>query len=116
MAAPAHVITLGLNADLNKSIRAWFRDFNFLPPLPLTAGHIDTVTAHVSFEDLLKRMVDSSHKNFILIIHGHSDGSGLYLDLAPHQTKRHTEYYDLQKLMEVDAGGSNMSNTDMKRM
>jgi len=47
MATAAHLITLGLEAGLNKSIRAWFKQFNFLPPIPLTAERIDTVTVTV---------------------------------------------------------------------
>ena len=33
----AHVIALGLGAGLNKSVQAWFQQFNYLPPLPLTS-------------------------------------------------------------------------------
>ena len=116
MAAPAHLITLGLSSDLNKSIKAWFHEFNFLPPIPLKAAHIDTVTGPVSFEGLLQRLIDSPHRNFILIIHGHEDGSGLHLSLAPGQTKIHTEHFDLQKLMDVESGLSTMSHADMLKM
>jgi hypothetical protein len=116
MAAPAHVITLGIEADINANIRAWFKQFNYLPPIPLTAGHVDTVTAHISFENLLQRMADSAFRNFILIIHGHEDGSGLFLDLAPFQKKRHTEHWDLQKLMDIDSGASKMGAADKARM
>ncbi len=116
MATTAHLITLGLEAGLNKSIRAWFKQFNFLPPIPLTAERIDTVTVSVSFEHLLELLIKSPWKNFILIIHGHSDGSGLYIPLAPGQKKTHTEHWDLQKLMDVDAGLSTMSRVDTARM
>jgi hypothetical protein len=116
MATPAHVITLGLEPAMNASIRAWFKQFNFLPPIPLTAGRIDTVTANGSFEHLLELLIQSPLKDFILIIHGHSDGSGLYIPLSPGQTKIHTEHWDLQKLMEVDAGQSKMSHADTARM
>jgi hypothetical protein len=116
MAEPAHVITLGLNQALNESIRAWFREFNFMPPVPLQAAQVDTVTGTASFEGLLQRMVDSVHKNFILIIHGHEDGSGLYLQLAPGQAKVHTSHLDLQELMDVDAGLTQMSAKDRATM
>jgi hypothetical protein len=116
VAEPAHVITLGLSGALNNSIRAWFREFDFLPPIPLRAAHIDTVTGPVSFENLLQRLVDSVYTNFILIIHGHEDGSGLHLNLAPGQTKMHTDHRDLQELMDVDAGVAKMNRADMATM
>ena len=116
MATLAHVITLGLEASTNKSIRAWFKQFNFLPPIPLVAGQVDTVTEGVSFEHLLELLIKSPSTNFILIVHGHSDGSGLHIPLAPRQTKPHTEHWDLQKLMDVDAGVSEMSAPDLSRM
>src|SRR4051794_23454497 len=116
MATPAHVITLGIEADMNKNIRAWFKQFNFLPPIPLSAGPVDTVTTGVSFEHLLELMIKSPWNNFILIVHGHEDGSGLHIPLAPHQAKPHTEHWDLQKLMDIDAGLSTMSPADIGRM
>jgi len=116
MAVPAHVITLGIEADMNKNIRAWFKQFNFLPPIPLAAGHVDTVSTGVSFEHLLELLIKSPWKNFILIIHGHEDGSGLHIPLAPHQAKPHTEHWDLQELMDIDAGLSKMSPADITRM
>jgi len=116
MAAPAHVITLGIEPDINKNIRAWFKQFNFLPPIPLTAGQVDTVAFDVSFEHLLELLIKSPFKNFILVIHGHVDGSGLYIPLAPASSKKNTEHWDLQKLMDVDAGLSKMSPADTARM
>jgi len=47
MAAAAHLIALGMNPAMNTNIRAWFKQFNFLPPIPLSAGQIDTVTTSV---------------------------------------------------------------------
>jgi len=116
MAILAHVITLGIEAGTNASIRAWFKQFNFMPPIPLVAGQVDTVTAGVSFEHLLELLIRSPSKSFILIVHGHVDGSGLHIPLAPHQAKPHTEHWDLQKLMDVDARQSEMSPADITRM
>lgn len=116
MTAPAHVITLGLAAGMNKDIRAWFEQFNFLPPLGLTAAKVDTITAGVSFVHLLEAMAASIHKNFILIIHGHEDGSGLWLKLAAQQAKPHTTHLDLQRLLDLDAGGPPMSKHDFAIM
>jgi hypothetical protein len=116
MSEPAHVITVGLSHALNESIRAWFRDFNFMPPVPLRAAQLDTLTSSASFEQLLQRIIDSVHHNFVLIIHGHEDGSGLYLRLAPGQAKVHTSHLDLQELMDVDDGLTHMDARDRATM
>lgn len=117
MAAAAHVITLGLDAPMNKNIHAWFTQFNFLPPLGLVAAKVDTIDAHASsLEHLLALITASHHRNFILIIHGHEDGSGLWLELTKHQAKAHTSHFDLQRLMDLDAGGPHMSRHDFVTM
>jgi len=112
MAANAHVITMGLNSALNADIAAWFKQFNFLPPLGLTQARLDAVTSNVSFVHLLELVAASPHDNFILIIHGHEDGSGLWLKLTQAQANPHTTHHDLQRLMDLDAGGTAMSAKD----
>jgi hypothetical protein len=117
MAAAAHVITVGLGHHLNQNIRAWFRQFNFLPPIPLSAATVDTVLLHdASFAKLLRLMFASPHRNFILIIHGHEDGSGLFLKLEPSQVHPHTLHFDLQRLMGLDDGGPELSRRDQATM
>jgi hypothetical protein len=117
MVAPAHVITIGLDSDLNKAIRAWFHEFNFLPPIPLSSAKVDTVMLHdASFAGLLGLMAASPHKNFILIIHGHEDGSGPWLKLAPEQAHPHTTHFDLQRLMDLDNSGPELSRADQATM
>ena len=81
MAVSAHVITMGIENDMNGNIKAWFKQFNFLPPIPLTAAQVDTISHDLSFEHLLELVLQSTYTNFILIIHGQPDGSGLYLPL-----------------------------------
>lgn len=116
MAVSAHVITMGLGNDLNGNIKAWFKQFNFLPPIPLTAAQVDTILHDLSFERLLELVIQSPYTNFILIIHGQPDGSGLYLPFFRHSSKNDTFYYDLQKLMDVDAHESTMSEADFRVM
>jgi len=116
MAASAHVITMGIENDINGNIRAWFKQFNFLPPIPLTAAQVDTISHDLSFERLLELMLQSPYTNFILIIHGQPDGSGLYLPLFARSSKYSTFHYDLQKLMDVDANVSGMSEADFRIM
>ena len=116
MAVSAHVITMGIENDMNGNIKAWFKQFNFLPPIPLTAAQVDTVSHPLSFEHLLELVLQSTYTNFILIIHGQPDGSGLYLPLFAHSSKYSTFHYDLQKLMDVDADVSRMSEADFRVM
>ena len=102
----AHVITLGLGAGMDQDVQAWFRQFNYMPPLPLTAARVDThegaPTTH-TFEHLLTLVAASSHRRFILMAHGHEDGSGLYLKLAKGSAAA-TEHKFLERLMELAAG------------
>ena len=116
MAASAHVITMGIDNDMNGNIKAWFKQFNFLPPIPLTAAQVDAVSHPLSFEHLLELVLQSTYTNFILIIHGQPDGSGLYLPLFAHSSKYSTFHYDLQKLMDVDGDVSRMSEADFRVM
>ena len=81
----------------------------FLPPIPLTAAQVDTISHDLSFEHLLELVIQSTSTNFILIIHGQPDGSGLFLPLFRNSSKQDTFHYDLQKLMDVDANESTMS-------
>jgi len=96
----------------------WFKDFNFLPPIPLnwSGQFTDVPWSKVTLELLLELMVKSTASNFVLIIHGHVDGSGLYMPIAPGQTKQSLEHWDLQKMMDVDAGQSTMGAADISRM
>jgi hypothetical protein len=64
----------------------------------------------------LELVLQSTYTNFILIIHGQPDGSGLFLPLFRHSSKNDTFHYDLQKLMDVDANVSTMSEADFRIM
>jgi hypothetical protein len=113
MAAPAHVITVGLGPDMSQVVRAWFQQFNFLPPIPLTAGKIESINgADASFIKLLNVIAASPFNNFILVIHGADDGSGLWLKLLPQQRKPGTSHFDLQRLLELSETGGEMSSKD----
>jgi hypothetical protein len=103
--AHAHVITLGLEPFLNQGIRAWFRQFNHLPPIPLTAQQVDAGTGPATLERLLGLVAASPHRNFILIAHGHEDGAGLYLRLTDRSPTR-AEHIYLQRLMDLEAGAA----------
>ena len=110
MAVLAHVITVGLSTGLNQDIRAWFAQFNFLPPVPLMAARVDAlIFPNATFTKLLDTMAASPLLNFVLIIHGHEDGSGLHLNMTAAQQVRHTTHQDIQRLMDLDAGGPDLT-------
>lgn len=117
MAVAAHVIAVGLDDNLNKAIRLWCSMFKQMPPIPLTAMQVDILPpSKASLTELLRMMVDSHHKNFVLIIHGHSDGSGLYLKLTPRQAKPHTTFMDISRLEQLADGGPALSPKDLRIM
>jgi hypothetical protein len=111
---PAHVITLGLGAPMDQDVKTWFRQFNYLPPLPLTAARVDTHEGNHTFEHLLTLVAASPHQRFILMAHGHQDGSGLYLKLAP-GTSAATEHKFLGRFMEL-ADGAAFNDYDHKKL
>ncbi len=117
MAAAAHVIAVGLEDHLNKAIRAWFSQFNHLPPIPLVSTKVDIVPpGEASFAGLVSLMAASSARNFVLIIHGHSDGSGLYLKLTKNQAQPHTTFLDLARLVRLQEEGGTLDRNDRRTM
>src|SRR5215831_12499505 len=120
MNSPAHVLTAGLDVRMQQRISAWFKTYNFLPPLSLYEARIDHLNwPHATLEGLMKAMIVSTLRNFILIIHGYSDGVGLYLKLSNDQNsphKPHTTYDDLQRLIREDVKGSRPSSDDLAHM
>ncbi len=102
---PAHVITLALGPGLNKDVKTWFRQFNYLPPLPLTTVRVDTHDGPDTFEQLLRLVAASTHQRLILMAHGHEDGSGLFLKLAAGSGAA-TEHKFLGRFMELAEGAA----------
>jgi hypothetical protein len=119
MAVPAHVIALGLQPFLNAAVRSWFKHFNFLPPIPMSAVQVDAERSPKSLEHLLTLMAASSHKNFILIVHGYSDGSGLTLHLShthPSKTNARVDHFHLQRLMDLANPLNNLPAAEEKKL
>ena len=110
----AHVITLGLGPDMNQDVHLWFRQFNYLPPLPLSAARVDTHEGAQTFEHLLTLVARSPYQRFILMAHGHEDGSGLYLKLAAGSAAA-TEHKFIGRLNEL-ADGAAFNDYDRKKL
>ena len=110
----AHVITLGLGPGLSQDVQMWFRQFNYLPPLPLASVRVDTVEMPRTLEHLLTLVAASPHQRFILMAHGHEDGSGLYLKLA-NGSPVGTEHRFVGRLIEL-AEGATFNDYDKKHL
>jgi len=98
--AQAHAVLMDLGR-VETAVQLWFHQNPILPPSGLTAGRIQ-IEHNGSFERLLQIIIDSPFQNFILVIHGYSDGYGLLLPITRRQSGRHTTYLDLASLMEQD--------------
>lgn len=120
MSTPAHLITLGLDSATNADIKSWFNHFNFLPPIPMTAATVDVAKGPASFEHLLELVAASNHKNFIIIVHGFQDGSGLSLKLAHSRGEpvgsQSTFHTHLQRLMDLDEPGQQPGDLEKTKL
>jgi hypothetical protein len=74
--------TIGLHADLARAVKAYFDKFTVLPPRSLSVGSTKALTGPASFETLVSAVAASSADRFVIVVHGHEDGSGLFLPLA----------------------------------
>lgn len=83
---PAQVFTLGLESDIRKDVKAYFDRFGELRPGGLVVSGTSTPSGPESFLTLLKAFKKSGGKDFVVVVHGHEDGTGLYLPLA-HDSK-----------------------------
>src|SRR4029434_4692308 len=110
----AHVIALGLGAGLNKSVQAWFQQFNYLPPLPLTSVRVDTIDKDPTLEHLLALVAASPHQRLILMAHGHEDGSGLFLKMTAGSPMQ-AEHRFIGRLIEL-AEGQAFNDYDKKHL
>ena len=83
----AHVITLGLGVGLNQDVQAWFRQFNYLPPLPLTAVRVDTHEGTQTFDFRADRIDRSRQTDSFKVRHDLIDRRHLHgqrvLEAAP---------------------------------
>jgi hypothetical protein len=78
MAVSAHVITMGLENDINGNIKAWFKQFNFLPPIPLAAAQVDTIS-----HDLFRASVGIGDSVDIHQLHSHHSRPARWLWAIP---------------------------------
>jgi hypothetical protein len=74
--------TIGLSVDLTSAAREYFSRFSTLPPRGLAITSTTVPQGPVSFETLVGAIAASTETAFAIVVHGHEDGSGLFLPLA----------------------------------
>lgn len=74
--------SIGLDVGRANAVRAYFDKFSVLPPRSLAVTSTTTVPGPASFETLIRAVAASKADRFVIVVHGHEDGSGLFLPLA----------------------------------
>src|SRR4051794_37715280 len=79
----AIALTLGINAGLAGAVSAYFTKFKALPPKSLIVSQTKSLTGVTSFETLLNGILaEKAATDFVIVVHGHETGNGLFLKLA----------------------------------
>ena len=75
-------IAIGVGDFLASSAKNYFQRHGKLPPNDLAVSNVSVPTGPAAFETLLLAIKQSSATSFLVYAHGHSDGSGLYVQLS----------------------------------
>jgi hypothetical protein len=101
----ATALTLGIRQDISIAVTNYFRRFRVLPPRGLTVSNTRVLTGAHSFETLLRGIIaQKSETDFVIVVHGHETGNGLFLKLATRGAPVGSETTNemLQILMNID--------------
>lgn len=100
----ATAFTIGLDTDLAGAVSNYFRKFRVLPPRALAVNATVTPSGTASFERLLRAIKTATTTSAVIVVHGHEDGSGLFLPLANRgrgTVGARTTHDKLQRLMAI---------------
>lgn len=100
----ATAFTIGLRTDLSNAVSQYFTKFRVLPPKNLSVTSTKTPRGVVCFETLLEAIEAESTTSAVIVVHGHEDGSGLFLPLARRgqaAVGARTTHDKLQRLMTI---------------
>jgi hypothetical protein len=75
-------ITLGISQPISTAVTNYFRKFRVLPPKALIVSNTRVLNGVRSFETLLKAIIAENDTDFVIVVHGHETGNGLFLKLA----------------------------------
>ena len=103
----ATALTLGLQPQISTAVTNYFRRFRVLPPRGLTVSNTRVLTGAHSLETLLRAIIaEKSETDFVIVVHGHETGDGLFLKLATRggaAAGEQTTHEMLQILMNIEA-------------
>jgi hypothetical protein len=103
----ATALTLGIRQDISTAVTNYFRRFRVLPPRGLTVSNTRVLTGAHSFETLLRGIIaQKSETDFVIVVHGHETGKGLFLKLVTRAGAAfgsETTSDMLETLMAIDA-------------
>ncbi|MDH3497678.1 MAG: hypothetical protein OER21_13030 [Gemmatimonadota bacterium] len=102
----ATAFTVGVEATIAAAVRSYFTKFRVLPPRALVVSRTVTPMGPASFETLLRAMTGAQTTSFVIVVHGHEDGSGLHLKLANRgraAVGEKTTHDKLRRLMTIAA-------------
>lgn len=100
----ATAFTIGLEASLARAVSRYFTKFRVLPPKNLSVTATSTPKGVVCFETLLSAIEAAQTTSAVIVVHGHSDGSGLFLKLAKRGNAavgEKTTHDKLERLMTI---------------
>ncbi len=103
----AIALTLGIEAGLSNAVKAYFEKFKVLPPKNIIVSQTKTLAGVHSFETLLNGILaETTTTDFVIVVHGHETGNGLFLKLATRDGAPvgfETTNEMLQLLMDISA-------------
>jgi hypothetical protein len=102
----ATALTLGLKPQISTAVTSYFRRFRVLPPRGLSVSKTRVLFGAHSFETLLRAIIaEKSETDFVIVVHGHETGDGLFLKLATRGVAagEQTTHEMLQLLMDIEA-------------
>jgi hypothetical protein len=102
----ATALTLGIEPRISTAVTNYFRRFRVLPPRGLTVSKTKVLAGAQSFETLLRAIIaEKSETDFVIVVHGHETGDGLFLKLATRggAAGEQTTHEMLHLLMDIEA-------------
>ncbi len=73
-------LTLGISQPLSTAVTNYFKKFRVLPPKALTVTKTKVLGGVHSFETLLNAIIAENDTDFVIVVHGHETGNGLFLE------------------------------------
>ena len=113
----AKCFTMDIGTARATEVQKYFAKFKVLPPKNVRVDSTTDIIGHASFENLGKRIVLDKADEFVIVVHGHENGSGLFLPLANGNESVRTLHTNLKILNEIaDSKGGKISESDKNKL